>query len=99
MSQRAEFAGDSVSWVKYGKTYGQLCQDLKEVGETPVGVQIDIRGSQEYPELCPGGLYLIGDIEMGTYLIDGKAWSAINYCVILRYRRLLTAEQLEEKTA
>ena len=84
-----------VDWVEYGKDYGQLRHDLGLVGESIVGVQVDIKRSEEYPALCPGGLHLIGDIEAGGD-VSGEGYRVIENVIVVRYRRLLTAEQLGE---
>ncbi len=84
-----------MGWVEYGKSYGQLRHDLKLVGETTVGVQIDIKRSEDFPALCPGGLQLIGGIEEGGD-ISGEYYHDITGVIVVRYRRLLTAEQLRD---
>ena len=50
-------------WVKYGKTYGDLCHELKAAGESIVGVQVDVVPSEKPVALWAEGLYLIGDID------------------------------------
>ncbi len=84
-----------MAWIEYGKSYGQLRHDLESVGESIVGVQIDIGRPEGYPVLCKNGLNLIGDIEEGGD-ISGEYYVDIEDAIVVRYRRLLTAEQLEE---
>ncbi|KKL95829.1 hypothetical protein LCGC14_1850700 [marine sediment metagenome] len=84
-----------MEWIQYGKTYGDLQHELAKVGETTVGVQIDLEGSEEYRASCSKGLHLIGDInEPGD--VSGEEYMMIDDCIITRYRRLLTKEQLEK---
>ncbi len=84
-----------MDWIEYGKSYDQLRHDLELAGENIVGVQIDIRLSKENPAWVVGGRHLIGDIEEGGD-VSGEEYIVIGEVIIARYRRLLTAEQLEE---
>ncbi len=85
-----------MGWVEYGKSYGQLRHDLESVGESIVGVQIDLRLSEKRPILhVEEGLHLIGDIEEGGD-ISGEYYVVIEEVIVVRYRRLLTAEQLRD---
>jgi hypothetical protein len=87
----------SVEWVDYGKTYGQLQQELEQSGESTVGLQVHLQ-----PPQVPGspgfmlseGRYLIGDIESGGD-VSGEYYSVITRHTVVRYRRLVNAEQLE----
>lgn len=83
-----------MDWIKYGKSYYCLCRDLKQKGESIVGVQVDIKRSERYPSCT--GLLLVGHIESGSVISEGEVFEETDNMIILRYRRLLTAEQLEE---
>ena len=85
-----------MDWIEYGKSFYDLRQELARRGESVVGVQVEIRRSEKYPELCVGGLHLVGHVETGSVLSEGEHFEEIDNVFILRYRRLLTAAQLEE---
>ncbi len=82
-----------IKWINYGKTYGQLVRDLEQAGESIVGIQVNFAGSHRYPELYPKGQHLVGDIDA----YDGGAGEEyLAYVIVTRYRRVVTAEQLNE---
>ena len=84
-----------MEWIEYGQTYDQLRRDLAAVGETTVGIQLDIQKPEWAPTLCAAGRHLIGDIdEAGD--VSGEEYAMISSCIVIRYRRLLTKEQLEK---
>ena len=87
--------GSPIRWIQFDKTYGQLCHELTQMGKSPVGIQVDFRGSEEYPALCPKGPHLVGDIEAGGD-ISGEEYQMLTHIVVTRYRRLLTAEELSQ---
>lgn len=98
-NNRAFIDNDDVlpgEWVKYGKSYYQLRCELSQKGESIVGVQVDIQRSEKYPALCRGGLHLVGDVETGSVISGGERFEEIDSVHILRYRRLLSAFELEE---
>ncbi len=82
-----------IKWIDYGKAYGQLVRDLEQVGESIVGIQVNFAGSHRYPELCPKGRHLVGDIDADG---GGAGEEYLAYVIVTRYRRVLTAEQLNE---
>ena len=74
-------------WIEYGKTYGELSADPRI---NVVGLQVDFKGNP--PDYLPG-IFLVGDISrsgrsLGERFRDPQ--------IVIRYRRLLTPEQLEE---
>ncbi len=83
-----------MDWIKYGESFYRLRQDLSQKGESIVGVQVDVERSERYPSCA--GLLLVGHIEVGSVVSEGEQFEEIDNVFILRYRRLLTAEQLEE---
>jgi hypothetical protein len=87
-----------MEWIDYGKTYEQLQKDLAAVEETTVGIQLDIQKPEWCPTLCSAGLHLVGDLnEPGD--VSGEEYAMISSCIIIRYRRLLTKEQLKSDSA
>jgi hypothetical protein len=87
-----------MNWIGYGKSFYQLRHELSQKGESIIGVQVDITPSEEYPSLCKGGLHLVGHVEVGSVISEGEHFEEIDNVFILRYRRLLSAEQLEENS-
>ena len=79
-------------WIDYGKTYGQLVHDLKQVGESIVGIQVDLIDPR-FPN--EPGLFLIGDLNREGD-VSGEEYMMITSWTVTRYRRVLTAEELEE---
>ncbi len=105
--QLSEFAVDEFTvtrpvgpagWIGYGKSFYQLRQELSQKGESIIGVQVDIMQSEEYPSLGEGGLHLVGHVEAGSVISGGEHFEEIDNVFVLRYRRLLSAEQLEENS-
>ncbi len=86
--------GAARGWVKYGKSYYCLHRDLKQKGESIIGVQVDVERSERYPSCA--GLLLVGHVESGSVISEGEVFEEIDNVIVLRYRRLITAEQLEE---
>lgn len=82
-------------WIDYGKTYGRLGRDLRQMGESIVGIQVDFAGSDRCPVLCPKGRHLVGDINAEGD-VSGEEYMMLEYVIVARYRRVLTAEELEE---
>ncbi|KKM64692.1 hypothetical protein LCGC14_1498760 [marine sediment metagenome] len=82
-----------IRWIDYGKAYGQLVRDLEQIGESIVGIQVNFAGSHRYPALCPKGQHLVGDIDADG---GGAGEEYLAYVIVTRYRRLLTAEELNE---
>ncbi len=78
-------------WVRYGKTYGELHREMVYGGQSLVGLQADLQAD---PPHHPAGVVLIGHISH-----DGRSSGHRFYDpqIVIRYRRLVTPEQLESK--
>ena len=87
--------GNPPRWTEYGKTYYELRRELKSVGESIVGVQVDIKQSEEYSLLCEGGPHLVGHVETNSIVSGGEPFWEMDNIIVARYRRLLTAEELD----
>ena len=82
----------NIRWVEYGGTYGELChEEIIVVEGGPTGIQVDLIAPR-FPN--EPGIFLIGDINKEGD-ISGEEYMMITNWVVTRYRRLLTAKNLE----
>ncbi len=83
--------GNPIRWIDFGKTYTQLRKELADAGESTVGIQIQL----EKPLHRKNEPILIGDVdEFGD--VTRERFLLLGYWTVLRYRRLLTAEELSQ---
>jgi hypothetical protein len=81
-------------WITYGKSYKDLRDEMEVRGESLVGVQVDLEECEPRHRFR-GGIYLVGHLELGGD-VSGEYYATVEHQIVIRYRRLLTAEQLEE---
>lgn len=85
---------ENIGWIPFGKTYAELVSYMTKIGKSTVGIQVDFKGSKEYPALCPKGRYLIGNLSTCGAGFYQSGEGTLDNIIVRRYRRVLTAEEL-----
>lgn len=83
-----------IPWIKCGKSYEDLRDEMEAKGESLEGVQVELMEEHDTYHF-PGGRSLVGSL-MVSGDVSGEEYITVEHQIVIRYRRLLTAKQLEE---